>query len=305
MAQQPSGTEVDDTDRQVPGQDTAALPPLSQALVGEGLGTYLIVLFGTGSVAAAVLTGAQQGLWQVAVVWGFGVTLAIYASAALSGAHLNPAVSLAFALLRGREFPVRRLAPYMAAQLAGAVLASATVATLFDRFIERFERTQDIVRGMPGSELSAMIFGEYFPNPAMFGTDAAAHALVSAWQCALVEGFGTAILVGVIFALTSPHNAIVPKANLAPFFIGFTVAVLISLFAPLTQAGWNPARDFGPRLVAYALGWGEIAIPGPRGGFWAYIRGAFDWRPDRGARLAAHRAAFSRWARSIGMPEGA
>jgi glycerol uptake facilitator protein len=71
-----------------------------QALAGELLGTYLLVLFGTGSVAAAVLTNAQMGLWQVAVVWGFGVTLAIYAAAALSGAHLNPAVSLAFALWR-------------------------------------------------------------------------------------------------------------------------------------------------------------------------------------------------------------
>ncbi|ETX05898.1 MAG: hypothetical protein ETSY2_20290 [Candidatus Entotheonella gemina] len=276
MTQQTSDAALDAPDPQMPSQDNTtqpALPPLPQALTGEGLGTYLLVLFGTGSVAAAVLTGALQGLWQVAVVWGFGVTLAIYASAALSGAHLNPAVSLAFVLWRGREFPARRLVPYIAAQLVGAVLAGATVAALFYRFIERFEHAKDIVRGMPGSELSAMIFGEYFPNPAMFGTGAAAHALVSPWQCALVEGFGTAILVLVIFALTSPNNSIAPKANLVPFFIGFTVAVLISLFAPLTQAGWNPARDFGPRLVAYVLGWGEIAIPGPRGGFWAYIVG--------------------------------
>src|SRR5262249_36038999 len=69
------------------------LPPLPRAVVGEAVGTFLLVLFGTGSVASAILTGALTGLWQVAVVWGFGVTLAIYASATLSGAHLNPAVS--------------------------------------------------------------------------------------------------------------------------------------------------------------------------------------------------------------------
>jgi glycerol uptake facilitator protein len=207
------------------------------------------------------------------VVWGFGVTIAIYASATLSGAHLNPAVSLAFALLRRHDFPLWRLLPYIGAQLVGAVLASATVAALFWPFLLRYEAAKGIVRGAPGSELSAMVFGEYFPNPAMFGTDEAARALVSPWQAACVEGFGTAVLVLVVFALTTPKNRDAPSANLIPFFIGFTVAVLISLFAPITQAGWNPARDFGPRLVAYALGWGAVAIPGPAGGSWAYIVG--------------------------------
>ena len=247
--------------------------PLPRALAGELLGTYLLVLFGTGAVAAAVLTSAQVGLWQVAVVWGFGVTIAIYASATLSGAHLNPAVSLAFALLRRQDFPLTRLVPYVGAQLLGAMLASATVAALFWPFLLRFEAAKGIVRGVPGSELSGMVFGEYFPNPAMFGTDEAARALVAPWQAACVEGFGTAVLVLVIFALTTPKNHDAPSANLVPFFIGFTVAVLISLFAPITQAGWNPARDFGPRAVAYVLGWGAIAIPGPASGFWAYIVG--------------------------------
>jgi glycerol uptake facilitator protein len=80
---------------------------LHRALAREIAGTYLLVLFGTGAVAAAVLTGAQVGLWQVAVVWGFGVTLAISCTAAASGAHLNPAVTLAFALHRGS--PWRRV----------------------------------------------------------------------------------------------------------------------------------------------------------------------------------------------------
>lgn len=243
------------------------------AVVGEILGTFLLVLFGTGSVACAVLTGALQGLWQVAVVWGFGVTLAIYCSAALSGAHLNPAVSIAFAVLRPRSFPAERLVPYVLAQLAGAVAAGGVVWAVFAPFLARFEAREGLVRGAPGSERAAMIFGEYFPNPAVFGTGPEAAALISPIGAMLVEALGTAILVLVIFSLTDPDNAAAPEPTLVPFFIGFTVAALISLFAPLTQAGWKSARDFGPRLIAVLAGYGSVALPGPHGGFWVYIVG--------------------------------
>jgi MIP family channel proteins len=256
---------------------------LSAAMLGEALGTFLLVLFGTGSVACAVLTGALQGLWQVAVVWGFGVTIAIYCSAALSGAHLNPAVSLAFALLRPRGFPLARLLPYCAAQLVGAICAGLVVWATFAPFLARFEAHEGLIRGGPGSERAAMIFGQYFPNPAVFGTGPDAMALVSPLAAMLVEAFGTAILVLVIFALTDPDNAAAPEPALAPFFVGFTVAVLISLFAPITQAGWNPARDLGPRLVALLAGFGSIAIPGPQGGFWIYIVGPLVGGPLGGA----------------------
>jgi MIP family channel proteins len=246
---------------------------MKAALLGEVLGTFLLVLFGTGSVACAVLTGALQGLWQVAVVWGFGVTIAIYCSAALSGAHLNPAVSLAFAVLRPKSFPRGRLLPYWLAQLGGAILAGLVVWAVFAPFLTRFELKEGLIRGAAGSERAAMIFGEYFPNPAVFGTGPDAAALVTPLAAMLVEAIGTAILVLVIFALSDPDNAAAPEPTLIPFFVGFTVAVLISLFAPITQAGWNPARDFGPRLVAVLAGYGTVAIPGPQGGFWIYIVG--------------------------------
>ncbi len=246
---------------------------LRYACLGEVVGTYFLVLFGTGAVAVAVLTGALVGLWQVAMVWGFGVTLGIYVAAASSGGHLNPAVSLAFAIFRRQEFPLTRLFAYWGSQLTGAVLAGATVLLAFGSLILRFEKEQGLIRGKPGSELSAMVFGEYFPNPAIFGTGAEAHALISPLGAATVEAFGTAILVLVIFTLTDSRNPRLASNPLVPFFIGFTIASLIALFAPLTQAGWNPARDFGPRLVALAAGWGSVAIPGPLSGFWVYIVG--------------------------------
>src|SRR5262249_48160109 len=135
--------------------EASGMQKLRSALVGEVLGTFLLVLFGTGSVACAVLTGALQGLWQVAVIWGFGVTIAIYCSAALSGAHLNPAVSLAFALLRPGSFPWRRLLPYWLAQLGGAVLAGFVVWAVFAPFLNRFELKEGLIRGAAGSERAA------------------------------------------------------------------------------------------------------------------------------------------------------
>jgi glycerol uptake facilitator-like aquaporin len=107
----------------------------------------------------------------------------------------------------------------------------------------------------------------------MFGTGPDAQALVSPLQAAVVEGFGTFLLVLVIFALTDPDNHAAPEPTLVPIIVGATVAVLIAVFAPLTQAGWNPARDFGPRIAAVVAGYGRIALPGPLGGFWIYIVG--------------------------------
>lgn len=257
-------------------------PSLLRACLGEAVGTFLMVLIGTGVVATAVLTGAQVGLWQVAVVWGIGVALSIYAVAAVSGAHLNPAITLAFALRRPREFGFDRVLPYWVAQLAGAALAGLVVYAVFHGFIERFEVEHALVRGAPGSEQAAMVFGEYFPNPALFGPRSEAGHLVAPWLAATVEGLGTGVLAFVVFALVDRKNQSLPAKYLAPALIGATVAVLISLFAPLTQAGWNPARDFGPRLVAFFAGWREIAIPGPDGGFWIYIAG-----PLLGAPLGA------------------
>lgn len=252
------------------GSDDPNRATLWAACVAESLGTFILVLFGTGSVAAAVYTGAQVGLWQVAAVWGFGVTLAIYVTGSVSGAHLNPAVSLAFAIFRNDQFPVNRLFAYWGAQLLGAVIAGMAVLILFNPFIDRYETENDIVRGEIGSQKSAMAFGEYFPNPGMFESTT---LFVSPLHAFAVEAFGTAILVMVIFALTERRNAGIPTNGMVPFFIGFTVAALISLFAPITQAGWNPARDFGPRIVSFLAGWGDVAIPGPEWGFWVYILG--------------------------------
>ncbi len=242
--------------------------------LAEVIGTFILVFFGTGSVAAAVLTGAQQGLWQVAVVWGFAISLAIYATSAVSGTHINPAVTIAIATLRSRDFPARKVPLYLLSQMLGGVLASLVLLGLFSGVCLRFEAVHNIVRGTPGSQLSAMWFGEYFPNPALLGTDGVAFKAVPPATAFAAEAVGTAFLLFFVFALTDRRNPNAPsgRSNLYAYFIGFTVAIVISIVAPLTQAGLNPARDFAPRIVAYFAGWGPIAIPGPRGSeWWIYI----------------------------------
>ena len=246
---------------------------LGRVLTAEVIGTYLLVLFGAGAVATDVVTGGALGLWPVGFIGGFGVTIGIYATVAISGAHLNPAISLAFAILRRREFPFGRMLAYWGAQLAGAVAAGLTLFAIFAPFVERMERLNGFVRGAPGSEYSAMIFSKHFPDPGIFGIDEAARALLSAPAAAAIEGFGAAILAFIIFAVFDKRNAALPNQALSPLIVGLTVAILIGVFGPLTHAGWNPVRDFGPRIVAFFAGWGSIAIPGPSGGFWAYIVG--------------------------------
>lgn len=235
---------------------------------------FILVFLGCGAVHAAVLTGAQSGLWQVAIVWGLAVTLAIYAVGGVSGAHINPAMTVALAVW-GR-FPWARVAPYILAQLLGAVVAAGVLLGLFEPHHTAREVERGVTRGEPGSELTAMCLCEYFPNPGSLSTAEGIYrpeyreefdAKVSLPSAMLAEIIGTMLLALVVFAVTDPRNTASPGANLAPAFIGLTVAVLISVIAPLTQACFNPARDFGPRLVAFFAGWGSVAIPGPRGGF--------------------------------------
>jgi glycerol uptake facilitator protein len=234
---------------------------VSAVCFGEFIGTFILVFFGISTVAGAVLFNAFSGLMQVALIWGLGVTLAIYATRHLSCAHLNPAVSLGM-VLAGRMEP--RLLPwYVGAQLTGGVAAGTLLLLLLGVPISQYEAVNAIVRGTPDSVRTAMMFGEYYPNPGM----APPWMSIGMGTAALAEALGTFILVTMIFLLTEGCNVGRPAEGVSPVFIGGTVTAIISILAPVTQAGLNPARDFGPRLVAYLAGWGSVAIPGPHGGF--------------------------------------
>jgi glycerol uptake facilitator protein len=211
--------------------------------VAELIGTFLLVFLGCGAVHVAVLTGELSGLWQVGMVWGVGVMAAAYTCGPISGAHINPAITVGFAVWG--HFPVSRVVPYIVSQVAGAFLAASLLFVIFYPVIVQAEMPNSL------SIRSAKCYGEYYDRIEEPG------AMVA-------EVIGTAILALVVSAVADERNTVGPR-QLAPLFIGLTVAALISVIAPLTQACLNPARDFGPRLFSYFAGWGAVAIPGPNG----------------------------------------
>ncbi|MDW5597708.1 MIP/aquaporin family protein [Conexibacter stalactiti] len=249
--------------------------------LGEFAGTFILIMFGVGSVAMAVAALPQSGRGEfdtaswliIAFGWGFGVTFGVYVAGGVTGAHLNPAVTLALALRRG--FAWAKVPFYVIAQLLGAFVAALILYWLYAPSIDSLERADDIVRGTPDSVGTYSIFATfpagYYGN--IFGP------LFS-------EIVGTALLVFCIFALIDNYNQ-PPKSNLAPLIVGIVVVAIGLSFGANSGYAINPARDLGPRLVAWIEGWKEIAVPGDYGNINSYM-----WIPIVGPLIGASIAAF-------------
>ncbi|MCG8430436.1 MAG: aquaporin family protein [Candidatus Omnitrophica bacterium] len=246
--------------------------------IGEVIGTGILVTFGCGAVAVSILYGAHTGLFQVAMTWGFAVTLAVYATRHLSYAHINPAVSVAM-VCAGR-MPARKLPEYLCGQFTGAFLAACVLYLVFSPVIGQYEHLHGIIRGEAASYETARMFGEFYRSP----VPAAGQGIVlSTFAAFLAEAVGTFFLVFIVFSLTEGCNVGRPHDAMAPLFIGITVAMIICIIAPLTQAGINPARDLAPRLFAYLAGWRGAAWPDKHyGALTVYVLG-----PLCGAAAAA------------------
>jgi glycerol uptake facilitator protein len=157
---------------------------------------------------------------------------------------------------------IRKLPSYLLGQFTGAFLAAAILYLLFSSSITEYENINGILRGSKDSIRTAMMFGEFYPNPGL------RHDVpISTMNAFLAEMVGTFALVFLIFSLTDGCNVGRPDDSLSPLFIGLSITVIISVIAPLTQAGLNPARDLSPRMFAYFAGWKEAAFPDSRGGF--------------------------------------
>ncbi|MFJ8861975.1 MIP/aquaporin family protein [Streptomyces sp. NPDC102451] len=225
-----------------------AEPRARSGLIGElsaeFLGTMILILFGCGVVAqvaaGGALTDPPGGLGDhdsIAWAWGLGVTLGVYVAARLSGAHLNPAVTVSLAAFRG--FPWRKVAPYALAQTAGAFVAALLV---------RWNYSEALAKADPGHTVKTQTVFSTLPangNPAL---------PVHEWGAFRDQVIGTAILLLLIMAVTDMLNT-APGANLGPFITGLIVVAIGMAWG--TNAGYaiNPARDFGPRLASFITGY--------------------------------------------------
>ncbi len=229
---------------------------LKSELYAEFLGTFILIMFGAGVVAQKVLSDGNFGSYlAVNLGWGLGVTMGVYAAATVSGAHLNPAVSLAFALRR--TLPWKKLLPYSLAQTAGAFVAAATV---FFTYRQAFTAFDGGLRAVSGPRASAFIFATY-PQPFLSTAGGLVDQIV-----------GTALLLMLICAITDARNNPL-GANLAPLLIGLAVVAIGMCFGFNAGYAINPARDVGPRLFTFMAGWGSEVFRAGNYWFWVPIAG--------------------------------
>jgi glycerol uptake facilitator protein len=205
--------------------------------IAEAFGTFVLITFGTGVVAMVILFGRgtpaeiiHGGFTNITIAWGLAVTMGVYLTARISGAHLNPAVTLALAAFRG--FPWKKVGPYCLAQTIGAFLGAAVVYLNYRPVI---------LQNDPDLSRTAGVFTTF---PALPGLPFAGF---------LDQVIGTALLILMIFALTDEYN-LPPPPNLGPIMIGLVVVVIGMSFGGLHGFAINPARDFGPRLFATVVG---------------------------------------------------
>jgi glycerol uptake facilitator protein len=229
--------------------------PLLPELSAEFFGTLVLILFGQGVVAMVALFGSgipgevvHGGFTNITFAWGLGVTMGVYIAGRISGAHLNPAVTIALAVFRG--FPWRRVVPYIVAQTAGAFLASALVyweyRPAFQKADPLLDHTAGIFTTLPT-----------FPQFPMAGF--------------LDQVIGTALLLLLIFAISDDRNMM--PGNLAPLLIGLVVVAIGMSFGGLHGYAINPARDFGPRLFTVLAGFRNNGLSDGSMVFWVPIAG--------------------------------
>jgi len=223
--------------------------------LAEFLGTCVLILLGDGVVAQVVLSNGTKGDYLgITIGWAMAVLCGIYISGGISGAHLNPAVTLAMSVYRG--FPWRKVPVFVLAQVLGAFTGAALV---YGNYRKAFASYANDAKFVTGANATAGIFSTY-PAPFM-----------SAEGEFFSEVIGTAVLILVILGQSDEHN--MPADKNSPLVVAFTVLSIGLSLGWETGYAINPARDFGPRCFAAVAGWGPEVFTAAGGYTWVPILG--------------------------------
>lgn len=216
-----------------------------QEFIAEFLGTMVLLAFGAGVVAMVTLFPStptvpgeviKGGYTNVVLGWGLAVTMGIYVAGTVSGAHLNPAVTIALAATK--RFPWSKTGYYILAQVLGAFMGAAIVFAVY---------YAKWVQVDPNFEQTAFIFTT-FP------------AVNNVWSGYVDQIVGTALLMGLILAIGDENNA--PPGQLGPLMVGLIVVAIGISFGGMHGYAINPARDFGPRLFSVVAGFKNNGLIG-------------------------------------------
>ena len=223
----------------------------------EFLGTAVLIAFGSAVVAQVVLSGQTHGGYlSINIAWGLAVTMGVYVAGGISGAHLNPAVTLAVAV--HRDFAWSKVLPYIAAQIAGAFTGAAVTYLTYRAAFDRFDGG---TRQVTGAKATAGIFATYPQDFLRTFPDGLIDQVV-----------GTAFLIALIFALTDQKN-LAPEGRLVPIHFGLLVVLIGMTFGFNAGYAINPARDLGPRLFTLVAGWGSEVFRAGNHWWWVPIVG--------------------------------
>jgi glycerol uptake facilitator protein len=225
---------------------------LAGELSAEMLGTFTLIIFGVGVVAQTVLTPFSAGAQSIHWAWGLGVVMGVYVAGGISGAHINPAVTLALAVRRG--FPWGKVLPYWGAQVVGAFLAALVVRWNFWEAFDKFD---------PAKGFKSQVVFNTYPN------NANPYANISQLGALRDQIIGTGMLVLLVLAIIDTRN-LSPAGNMAPLMIGLAVVAIGMAIGAAAGYAINPARDLGPRLAAAVSGWSG-PFNDQRGDFYAWV----------------------------------
>jgi glycerol uptake facilitator len=239
---------------------------------GDGVVAMLWALVGSGRSSAGPLQ--SSGDWLL-ITWGWAlaVCFAVYVSGGVSGAHINPAISLGAAIRK--QLPWGKVPSYWAAQVLGCFVGAALVFLVYNQAINHFDQVNHIIKGQPASVATYSTFAT-FPAP-YFG---------SVWGPLIDQIVGTFFLALFVWAVTDEFNLPV-GSNMGPFIIGMIVMAVGISFGANAGYAINPARDFGPRIFAWIAGWGRVAMPGD----YLHISNYF-WVPIVGPLIGASIASW-------------